>query len=96
MGPEHTSREKILSMVNFWSFVHKNVYRILDSKRSKTGIERVSRKSSFSHLDFCFQKSAQTESEEKVILDSKLLFVLLPQFCPSKTLFKQFCNFPTH
>ena len=28
MGPEHASREKILSMVIFLIFVHKNVYRI--------------------------------------------------------------------
>ena len=28
MGPEHASREKKLSMVNFLIFVHKNVYRI--------------------------------------------------------------------
>ena len=29
MGPEHTSREKILSMVNFLIFVHKNVYDVV-------------------------------------------------------------------
>ena len=28
MGPEHASREKILSMVIFFIFVRKNVYRI--------------------------------------------------------------------
>ena len=28
MGPEHASREKKLPMVNFFIFVHKNVYRI--------------------------------------------------------------------
>ena len=28
MGPEHASREKILSMVIFLIFVHKNVLRI--------------------------------------------------------------------
>jgi len=28
MGNEHASREKILSMVIFLIFVHKNVYRI--------------------------------------------------------------------
>ena len=28
MGPEHASREKKLTVVNFLIFVHKNVYRI--------------------------------------------------------------------
>ena len=28
MGPEYASREKILTMVIFFIFVHKNVYRI--------------------------------------------------------------------
>ena len=35
MNNEHASREKIISMVIFFIFVHKNVYIELDSKRSK-------------------------------------------------------------
>ena len=39
MGPEHASREKILSMVNFLIFVHKNVYRIRFQKIKIVSLE---------------------------------------------------------
>ena len=41
MGREHASREKKCSMVIFFIFVHKNVIIELDSKRSKSVLERV-------------------------------------------------------
>ena len=47
MGPEHAPREKILSKEIFL-FSCTKMYIELDSKISKSGVERVLRKSSFS------------------------------------------------
>ena len=49
MGPEHASREKILSMVIFL-FLCTKMYIDLDSKRSKSGVNGVLRKLSFSYF----------------------------------------------
>ena len=46
MGPEHASREKILSLVIFL-FSWTKMYIELDSKRSKPGVERDLRKTIF-------------------------------------------------
>ena len=50
LGPEYTSREKILSMEIFFLFLCTRMYIELDSKRSKFAFERILRKSSFSRF----------------------------------------------
>ena len=40
MGPEHASREKKLQMVNFFIFVHENVYRIRFQEIKIGGFEK--------------------------------------------------------
>ena len=49
LGPEHASREKILS-IEILLFSCTKMYTKLDIKRSKSAFERVLRKSSFSHF----------------------------------------------
>ena len=48
MGPEHASREKILSMVIFFIFVHKNVYRIRFQKIKIGPLKGFEKKAFFS------------------------------------------------
>ena len=55
MGPEHASREKILSLVNVL-FSWTKMYIELDSKRSKPGVERDLRKTIF----FTFPSNEKT------------------------------------
>ena len=48
MGPEHESREKILSMVISFNSVHKNVYRIRFQERRGRELRGFLRRSNFS------------------------------------------------